>query len=250
MGYQFKTDVVFNDDIKITDDIQVGGDATINGNLTIKGVINNYPTRAEMQSYVIDQGHLKRSVVTSLPAINAADEHTIYMIKKTSNTPLILYLWYGGVDKNTGIWSPDIATEQGHWAYCQVIADNTYTIDPTIPTATNCKYYFIKNRGQGIPTRLTCTNGQITANDTGYLMIGPFNQNDFNSYIYSDNNWKISITSQLKDAYEEYMCIDGSWVQIGDTSTDLSNFATLEEIGNINKALDEIAITLGLWMTE
>lgn len=41
-------------------------------------------TDSAIQSAIANSGHLKRTIVTQLPEASAADEHTIYMIKKSS----------------------------------------------------------------------------------------------------------------------------------------------------------------------
>lgn len=41
-------------------------------------------TDSAIKSAIANSGHLKRTIVTQLPEASAADEHTIYMIKKSS----------------------------------------------------------------------------------------------------------------------------------------------------------------------
>ena len=41
-------------------------------------------TDSAIKSAIANSGHLKRTIVTQLPEVSAADEHTIYMIKKSS----------------------------------------------------------------------------------------------------------------------------------------------------------------------
>ena len=41
-------------------------------------------TESAIKSAIANSGHLKRTIVTQLPEASAADEHTIYMIKKSS----------------------------------------------------------------------------------------------------------------------------------------------------------------------
>lgn len=43
-------------------------------------------TTTEINKAVANAGHLKRTIVTQLPAVDAADQHTIYMIAKTSGS--------------------------------------------------------------------------------------------------------------------------------------------------------------------
>lgn len=43
-------------------------------------------TTAEINKAVANAGHLKRTIVTQLPAVESADEHTIYMVAKNSGS--------------------------------------------------------------------------------------------------------------------------------------------------------------------
>lgn len=43
-------------------------------------------TTAEINKAVANAGHLKRTIVTQLPAVESADEHTIYMVEKNSGS--------------------------------------------------------------------------------------------------------------------------------------------------------------------
>ena len=87
--------------------------------------------------------------------------------------------------------------------------------------------------------------GRFIPSLSGYLMIGPYTT-DFETAFTSTK-----IIPLYQDVYQDYMYIkDGDqfkWIMIGDTSVDISNFATLQEIGEINEALNEIAKTLRIW---
>lgn len=48
-------------------------------------------TTTEINKAVANAGHLKRTIVTQLPTVDAADQHTIYMIAKTSGSGDNLY---------------------------------------------------------------------------------------------------------------------------------------------------------------
>lgn len=52
------------------------------------GITNAY-TKAEVEGLVNSAGHLKRVTVETLPAVSEANEDTIYMLKKASNSQLI-----------------------------------------------------------------------------------------------------------------------------------------------------------------
>lgn len=234
MAYKFNTDIIFGDDVKIEGDLEIGH------------CIIGYPTRTEVKNLINNMGHLKREIVTSLPD-NNIDPDTIYMVKKEDTTILTLGTWYGGMDRN-GNWGIEPSATIGNWIECQVYADTTYKINPIITKEVN--YYITEKKHSGIPIETITINnsGEFTPSKTGALMIGPFADEDF-PYDYLNKVWSLTITAYLRDAYKEYMYINGAWTQTGDTSTDLSNFATLEEIGDINKALNEIATTLGIWST-
>lgn len=48
-------------------------------------------TTAEINKAVANAGHLKRTIVTQLPAVESADEHTIYMVAKNSGSDNNVY---------------------------------------------------------------------------------------------------------------------------------------------------------------
>ena len=234
MGYKFTTDVIFNDDVKVV------------GDLIVDHCIIGYPTRTEVKSLIASQGHLKRAIVSSLPTSNI-DLDTIYMIKKQDIVPLTLNTWYGGVDDD-GNWGTEVQGPIGQWVKCKVFQGTNYKISPDIIVPSSS--VITEESFSGARTPISVENGTFTAPATGYLMLGLYDSVYYDNNIYDGQSWKITITSQLKDAYQEYMYIDNQWVMTGDTSVDLSNFVTVNEIGDINKALDEIASTLELWRVE
>lgn len=63
------------------------GKADKSTNLAGYGIDDAYTkeqTDSAIKSAIANSGHLKRTIVTQLPEASAADEHTIYMIKKSS----------------------------------------------------------------------------------------------------------------------------------------------------------------------
>lgn len=65
--------------------------AAVNNYLKLVGKetdLSNYYTKTEIESLISSAGHLKREVVTTLPAPAEADANTIYMIKKSANSQL------------------------------------------------------------------------------------------------------------------------------------------------------------------
>lgn len=85
------------------------------GTLTLAGPpsgSNDAATKAYVDSTVANAGHLKREIVTTLPAVANADAHTIYMILD-SNAPLgdqyKEYLLIGGILTQIGDTSVDLS---------------------------------------------------------------------------------------------------------------------------------------------
>ncbi len=84
---------------------------TLTGDLTMKDGGKALSDK-EIAALISSAGHLKRSVVTALPAVSAADKDTIYMIKDTSVTSGDAYKEYmliDGVFVQIGDTSVDLA---------------------------------------------------------------------------------------------------------------------------------------------
>ena len=89
---QTKVDALKNGEVKTnTDNITALRSGKADKATTLKGygIADAYTkeeTKSEITSAVANADHLKRAIVEQLPEVEAADEHTIYMVKKKSST--------------------------------------------------------------------------------------------------------------------------------------------------------------------
>lgn len=89
---QTKVDALKNGEVKTnTDNITALQSGKADKATTLKGygIADAYTkeeTKSEITSAVANADHLKRVIVEQLPEVEAADEHTIYMVKKKSST--------------------------------------------------------------------------------------------------------------------------------------------------------------------
>lgn len=163
-------------------------------------------------------GHLKREIVSELPAIENADKDTIYMIRAGVNV-LPTDRDEGNLDY-TNVGSTLNSFGDNPDVDCLI-----YTIEP------GHKYALSNVQGNETKAGLLTEHwGTIVANvNIGETFTTPDNVTVLLVNVLEDTTPILTdVTSAVEsgDQYVEYMLIEGKFAQIGDTSVSLAGYAT------------------------
>lgn len=187
-------------------------------------------------------GHLKREIVTELPAIEDADADTIYMIQEFAGEIIReeLPIFVSEDDPVNGEWVKDEEWSQPYHGYFAINGKDltsTYVISTTTDSDLMDNYVILADNINGT---ILNENYPITIEDGqtySFKLSAEYNAYD-NIYVYypattypGPENYTIykdTPPAATEDTYKEYMLINGAFEQIGDTSVNLDGYATEE----------------------